>query len=170
MNIHNIGLDIDGVIADFRGAWHKFYPDLPPNPDTYHFDDKIMQRFDDMREAGILDDFYLSIKPLIKPENLPFEPKCYVTARPVETKVTEKWLAMNGFPQKKVITVPTGTTKVVAMNEAGIEIFIDDYYRNFIELNEAGIFTYLYSATWNTKYDVGELRLNSLNDILLLQQ
>ena len=76
---------------------------------------------------------------------------------------------MNGFPQKKVITVPTGTTKVVVMKEADIEIFIDDYYRNFKELNDAGIFTYLYTASWNVEYDVGHMRLNSLKDILLLQ-
>jgi hypothetical protein len=169
MNMLNIGLDIDGVIADFRGAWHEFYPDLPPNPSTYHFDSKIMQRFDDMRVAGTLDDFYLKIKPLIKPEDLPFEPCCYVTARPVDSKISEQWIDKNGFPKKRVLTVPTGTSKVDIMKEAGIEIFIDDYYRNFTELNNAGIFTYLYTAPWNAGYDVGHMRLNSLMDIPLLK-
>jgi len=167
--LSNIGLDIDGVLADFRGAWEIFYPDLPPNPSQYHFDDKIMQRFDDMRVAGTLDNFYLSIKPLIKPEDLPFEPCCYVTARPVDSEITEQWLDKNGFPKRKVLTVPTGTSKVDIMKEAGVEIFIDDYYRNFSELNNAGIFTYLYTAPWNTGYDVGHMRLNSLKDIPLLK-
>ena len=75
-----------------------------------------------------------------------------------------------GFPKKKVITVPWGVSKVDAMKEAGIEIFIDDFYDNFKELNDAGITTYLYTAPWNFMHDVGELRLNSLKDILLLQE
>jgi len=169
MKTQKIGLDIDGVIADFMLAWHKMYPEIPRDPDRYDFDENIMQRFDDMREAGTLNAFYLNIKPLIKPKDLPFEPKCYVTARPVETWVTEKWLKLCGFPKKKVFTVPTGISKVEVMEEAGVELFIDDYYKNFTELNDAGIFCYLYTAPWNRSYDVGNMRLNSLKDILLLQ-
>jgi hypothetical protein len=169
MNTLNIGLDIDGVLADFRTAWFAYYSDLQPTTE-YHFDDKMFERFDLMKKAGTLDGFFLGLKPLINPEDLPFEPKCYITARPVETAVTELWLKRNGFPKKKVYTVPIRTSKVAAAKEAGIEIFVDDYYKNFKELNDAGILTYLYSVTSNLKYDVGELRLNSLKDILLLQQ
>jgi len=169
MNSHNIGLDIDGVLADFRTAWLEYYPDLPPQPGVYHFDDKIMQRFTDMREADVLNDFFLKLKPLLKPEDIPFEPKCYVTARPVPTEISEQWLAMHGFPKKKVITVPLRSTKVEVMENAGIEIFIDDLYDNFKDLNDAGILTYLFSAPWNIKYDVGDMRLNSLSELPLLQ-
>jgi len=168
LNMPAIGLDIDGVIADFTHAWNAVYPEITAEPNSYFFDRQIMKRFDDMRKAGTLDDFYLNIEPLIKPEDLPFEPRCYVTARPVDTKITEEWLDKNGFPKKKVLTVPTGTTKVEIMKEAGIEIFIDDFYDNFVELNKAGIFTYLYSAPWNMRYDVGHMRLNSLKDLPLL--
>jgi hypothetical protein len=167
--LNNIGLDIDGVIADFMLAWHELHPEIPRDPDRYDFDINIMKRFDEMREAGTLNDFYLNIKPLIKPEDLPFEPCCYVTARPVETWVTEQWLDACGFPKKKVFTIPTGISKVDVMKEAGVEIFIDDYYNNFVELNDAGIFTYLFSAPWNIGYDVGHMRLNSLKKLPLLQ-
>jgi hypothetical protein len=170
LNTPAIGLDIDGVIADFTHAWNEVYPEIPADPNSYFFDRQIMQRFENMRKAGTLDDFYLNLKPLIKPEDLPFEPKCYVTARPVDTKITEQWIDANGFPKRKVITVPTGTSKVEVMKTAGIEIFIDDFYDNFVELNKAGIFTYLYTRPWNTRYDVGHMRLNSLKDIPLLQQ
>lgn len=164
-----IGIDIDGVIANFMLAWHELYPEIPSDPDTYDFDENIMQKFDDMREAGTLDDFYLGIKPLIKPEDMPFEPTCYVTARPVDTKITEQWLDACGFPKKKVITIPTGTSKIDVIKDAGIKIFIDDYYRNFSELNNAGIFTYLFSQPWNVNYNVGHMRLNTLKDLLLLR-
>ena len=169
MKTKKIGLDIDGVIANFMLAWHELYPEIPSDPDRYDFDENIMQRFDDMREAETLDDFYLKIKPLLKPEELPFDIVCYVTARPVETKITEQWINACGFPKKKIITVPTGTSKVDAMKDAGIEIFIDDHYGNFSELNNAGIVTYLYTQPWNIKHDVGNMRLNSLNDLPFLK-
>lgn len=168
MNTLNIGLDIDGVIADFTGSWHKLYPDAPAVPNHYNYDPLMGQRFRAMKEAGTLDDFFLGITPLIHPKNLPFEPKAYVTARPVDTAVTELWLARNGFPKKRVITTPWGESKVNAMNEANIEIFIDDFFNNFKELNDAGILTYLYTAPWNLHHDVGELRLNSLDELPLL--
>lgn len=170
MNMHNIGLDIDGVLADFTRAWNKVYPDAAAMPDKYNYDPLMGQRFKTMKADGMLDDFYLNLKPLIKPEELPFEPKAYVTARPIETNVTERWLANVGFPRKPVITIPWGESKVDVMKEAGIEIFIDDFYNNFKELSDAGIISYLYTAPWNLMYDVGELRLNSLSDLLLLQQ
>jgi len=163
-----IGLDIDGVIADFAMAWHLLYPDVSARPDKYDYDENMGKRFKAMKEAGTLDDFFLNIKPLLKPEDLPFEPECYVTARPINSKVSAKWIAMNGFPQKKVYSVGHATSKVETMKEAGIEIFIDDFYDNFVELNKAGIFTYLYSAPWNMRYDVGHMRLNSLKDLPLL--
>jgi hypothetical protein len=169
MNTHNIGLDIDGVLADFTRGWHAVYPDAPAIPDKYNYDPHMGTRFKLMKAEGSLDAFFLGLKPLIHPNDLPFEPCGYVTARPVDTIITKAWLSNVGFPDKPVITVPWGANKIDAMKELGIEIFIDDFYGNFVELNEGGITTYLYSAPWNLEHDVGELRLNSLSDILLLQ-
>jgi len=140
LNQPKIGLDIDGVISNLTGAWNNRYPEIDVNPSTYYFDKDIMSRFKKMKEDNDLDNFYLDLEPLITADEILFEPHCYVTARPVDTEITKEWLAINGFPNRKVITVPTGTSKVDVMKEAGIEIFIDDYYGNFIELNNIRLY------------------------------
>jgi histidinol phosphatase-like enzyme len=168
MKTLKIGLDIDGVIADFTLAWHRLYPEVNPTPNTWYLDPKIGDRFKAMREADTLDEFYLNIPTLINPKEIPFDPCCYITSRPVSREITEEWLKRNGFPPKKVFGVGLRMSKVEAAKEAGVEIFVDDHYENFNELNGAGITTYLFTASWNIMYDVGHMRLNSLKDILLV--
>ena len=103
LKLPKIGVDIDGVLADFTGSWNKWYPEIPAMPSSWYFDRKVFGRFEEMRKAGTLDEFYLNIEPLIKPEELPFEPHCYITSRPVSKEITEQWLDKHNFPCKKVI-------------------------------------------------------------------
>ena len=169
LKLPKIGLDIDGVLADFTHAWNQLYPEISATPNSWYLDRKVGRRFEEMRSNGTLDDFYLNIKPLITPEELPFEPHCYITSRPVAKEITEQWLDKYGFPARKVISIEVATSKVQVAKETGITVFIDDSFENFVELNNNGIFTYLYSAPWNIRYDVGHMRLNSLKDIPLLK-
>jgi len=168
-SLPKIGLDIDGVLADFMLAWHRLYPEVSPKPNTWYLDPKIIERIKMMREANTLDDFYLNIEPLISPNDIPFEPHCYITSRPVAREISEQWLEKYGFPKKPVFSLEIKSSKVDVAIKAGIDIFIDDFYDNFVELNNAGITTYLYTASWNIMYDVGDLRLNSLKDMVLVQ-
>ncbi|MDA3781467.1 MAG: hypothetical protein PF487_14755 [Bacteroidales bacterium] len=167
MKRKKIGLDIDGVLADFMLAWHKLHPEIPSKPNSYDYDKNINQRLIDIGKTGKLNDFYLNIKPFIEAKDLPFEPSCYITARPVDSSITEKWLKLHGFPTKPVITVGISISKIDAVKENDVDIFIDDHYENFIDLNKAGIICYLYTASWNIKYDVGNMRLDSLKDLSL---
>lgn len=164
-----IGLDIDGVLADFTAGWNLIYPDISATPNSWYLDRKISNKFDEMRRNNKLDDFYLNLPQLIDPKDIPFEPHCYITSRPVTTEITEQWLDNCNFPAKPVITVGVKKSKVEVAKEMGIEIFIDDSYENFVDLNNNGIFTYLYTATWNERYDVGHMRLNSLKEIPILK-
>jgi hypothetical protein len=168
LNLPKIGLDIDGVIADFTHSWNEIYPEIDPEPNSWYLDRKIRERFNKMREDGVLDEFYLNIKPMISPKEIPFEPHCYITSRPVSKEITEAWLDLHGFPAKPVISVDIRTSKVDAAKDAGIDIFIDDAYENFVELNKNGIFTYLFSAPWNERYAVGHMRINTLAELPII--
>jgi uncharacterized HAD superfamily protein len=155
-----IGLDIDGVIANFSDAFQKrFGLNLPVHhwEFTYAWRDHKHKLVDD-------EEFWFNIEPLIEGKNLPFEPICYCTNRLIGTRITEQWLEKNNFPCKPVITVNGG--KVEKLKEQKLDIFVDDNYDTFIELNNAGICTYLWDRPHNQKYNVGHKRLHSLNDLV----
>lgn len=168
LNNIKIGLDIDEVLADWITAWMKKY-DIKAQPESWYFDREIKNKFNEMKENGELDDFYMNLKPLISPSDIPFDPHCYITSRPVDTKITEAWLDMHGFPTKKVYTVDIGESKADVAKKAGINVFIDDSYDNFITLNREGILTYLIDRKHNQRFNVGHLRIKDLNSIPILK-
>lgn len=158
-----IGLDIDEVICNWVEAWIEYYGMEVPT--SWFFDSHIMERFQAMRNQNTLDNFYLDLEPKCKPEDIPFEPHCYVTSRPVDTHVTEEWLRKHGFPMRPVITVPPGKSKIDVLKEAGVDIFVDDRYENFEELNRNGICCFLFDAPHNQRYSVGLKRIYSLKEL-----
>lgn len=165
LQMPKIGLDIDEVLCDWLGAWRELY-DIKDAPTSWFFDREIRQRLTDMKEKGILESFYTGLSPLIKPEDIPFEPHCYITSRPCSLDTTIKWLDDNGFPTKPVFCVGVGQSKVDVAKEAEIEIFVDDSFDNFKALNDAGICCYLYDTPHNQRYDVGFKRLYSLKELV----
>jgi len=161
LKMPKIGLDIDGVLADFNGAYgEKFCPN-GINSWYCHYDTA-----EHLQELTKNSDFYLSLKPLVDPKDIPFEPHCYITSRSVPKEWTEKWLFDNGFPTKPVISIPFGASKVEVAKKAGIDIFVDDRYENFVELNNAGICTFLFDASHNQRYNVGYKRIHSLKELV----
>jgi hypothetical protein len=170
LKIPKIGWDIDGVLANFMKAWHLLHPEVLEFPTTWYTDRHIRDRFDAMKIDGTLDAFYLNMETEIKAEELLYDPHCYITSRPVKKEVTEQWLDKNHFPSKPVYTLETRQSKVDLAKEAGVEIFIDDSFDNFVDLNNHGVFTYLLTTPWNIRHDVGHMRINSINDIPWLRK
>ena len=166
LNPSKIGLDIDEVLCDWLGGWRELWNIKEP-PTSWYFDRQIRQRFEDMKAAGTLDSFYAGLKPLINPEDIPFEPHCYITSRPCSLETSIAWLDKWGFPTKPVYSVGVGQSKVDVAKESGIDIFVDDSYDNFIPLNKAGICTFLYDQPHNRRYDVGYKRIKSLKELPL---
>ena len=161
LSVPKIGLDIDEVICDWVGYWCKHHNvDVPSN---WSFDKDISAKFKALSEDK---EFWMSIPPKISPEDLPFEPHCYITSRSVPVEWTEQWLAKNGFPQVKVYSIGHGESKVQVAKDSGIDIFVDDRFDNFVELNKAGICTFLMDAKHNQRYDVGYKRIKSLKELL----
>jgi len=167
LNMPVIACDIDEVLCDWLGAWRDYW-NITDVPTTWFFDRQILSRFSEMRLDDELDQFYLSLKPLINPKEIPFEPCCYITSRPVSSQVSEQWLDMHGFPQRPVYTTDpeNDITKVSLCKENGVELFVDDRYENWRDLNNAGITCYLLTQPHNERYDVGHLRINNLKELV----
>jgi 5'(3')-deoxyribonucleotidase len=152
-----IGLDIDDVIADFCGAVIDRYPDM--KQPVYWNDYDFIERFPDLIED---ESFWMNIKPKCE---LPFEPHCYITSRSISPDITEAWLKKNRFPKANLYSVSFGASKVDAAKHAEIDIFVDDSYNNFVELNSSGVFCYLFDTPHNQRYNVGHRRIKSLTEI-----
>lgn len=162
--VPKIGLDIDNVLADYSNHFFA-YNNLPKHLPRHWNDPRF--RNDAINEKIRNDkNFYLSMPLLTHPDELAFEPVCYVTARSVPSEWTQQWLDQNRFPSAKLVSVGLGQSKVEALREFDIDYFIDDHYENFVELNQAGIPTYLFTQSHNLKYNVGNKRIDHVNDIL----
>lgn len=156
-----IGLDIDGVLGDFIGHLMKLSGNEGYIPE--HWNDPIVrEEFDKVKNES---SFWLTMPALINKGEITFEPHAYITARSISPAVTQEWLDRNGFPKATLYCVGVGESKVDIAKESGVDIFIDDSFSNFQELNNAGILTYLYDAKYNRKYNVGHKRIYKLNEI-----
>jgi len=162
-----IGLDIDGVLADFMFAWHMYYPEINPRPNTWFFDDNIKERFELMRLYDTLDKFYLSIPHSIRGDELNFISYCYIISRPVSVEISKQWLKKNKFKNyNNTFCVGIDNSKVIYAKNANLDVFVDDYYKNFLQLNNAGIKTYLFTQPCNAEYVVNDLRIIHLNELI----
>ena len=157
----SIGLDIDEVLCDFVGGCIKRFPDMQERS-IYWNDPHIIKNWDLIKDD---EDFWLNLEPKVSHEDLSFEPKCYITSRTISPEVTKKWLNKHGFPDVPIHTVGHNESKVDIARDSGIDIFIDDRFENFVELNNAGICTYLFDAPHNRRYNVGYKRLMSLKEL-----
>jgi uncharacterized HAD superfamily protein len=156
-----IGLDIDEVIANFIAAYNKKY-NITTLPTSWDYDPLIKQRLNELKNDK---EFWLSIEPLIDPSDIPFEPHCYITSRTCDIELTRQWIHERGFPNVPVYQTAPGQPKSEIAKDAGIDVFVDDRFENFVDLENNGICCFLLTAPHNEKYDVGHKRIARLSDI-----
>lgn len=157
-----IGLDIDGVLADFVGQLIT-YDVLSERPSNWNFSDHVdwLTAIDKDPEL-----FWSNIPPVNKNLTFTFEPVCYITKRYKCDKDTiVKWLMKYEFPVAPIEIISYEQSKVDLARKHQLDYFVDDSYSNFSELNNAGITCYLMSASHNLKNDVGHLRVDCLQDL-----
>ncbi len=157
-----IGLDIDGVVADsfpvFRRELNKHY-----NKEIAEFRDYDMSKvynvaWDDM--SRFFDDHMEYLFSTPKPMEGAVETIhtwlkkgyeiIFVTARKcgAEEAVTIKWFDDNGIPRDKAIFVG-GASKTFAIREFNIDVFVEDFMANALEIAAAGIPVLLLDAPYN---------------------
>lgn len=156
-----IGLDIDEVICDFVGGCIDKFPNMNDRS-VYWNDPHIANNWELIKDDK---DFWLNLKPKVKHDELGFEPHCYITSRSVSFELTKQWLVKNGFPDVPIYSVGHNESKVDIARQSGIDIFIDDRFENFVELNNNGICCFLFDAPHNQRYEVGYKRIYNLKDI-----
>lgn len=148
-----IGIDIDDVLADFMGAYCERYNLQRPN--AWEFDSVFVDRYKALQNDP---DFFLNLKTILSPEDLPFEPTAYITSRPSNLgDVTNRWLfEINHYPIAPLIFA---SNKLPVIKEMQIERFIDDKIATFIHLNNNGILCYLFDSSHNQRIEVGYKRI-----------
>lgn len=155
-----ISIDVDDVIADFCGGVVERTGIHQPSSWTwsYHFQRIVSEISDD-------ENFFLSLRPKILQQDLPFEPVCYITHRNISKEITEKWIESNGFHCSPVLNVKNVEEKVQVAKDFNVEVFVDDRYETFVAMNRADIVCYLMDAPHNRRYDVGYKRVFDLKGL-----
>lgn len=157
-----IGLDIDEVCADFVSGYMK-RAGLEERPRFWNFSKDTLAIYADLCEE---EDFWLGLDPIESPEALTFEPTVYITARPLPLDWTYRWLENNGFPFAPVVSSHSdGRSKSDICKEYELDIFVDDNFSHFKEINKGGTFCYLRTAAHNERYQVGHHRIGSLREL-----
>lgn len=146
-----IGLDIDGTLADFAGAYLRRFKHWP-NKDwaiTRNVEHILIKE----RE------FWLSLTPLRFPN---FVPKLYCSARVNNKRWTKKYLKDKGFPNAPLYQIPGYKLSKVKTLKGRVDVYIEDSIKNFIDLNLNGIPCLLIDTPENQEWGP-LLRIYSLN-------
>jgi len=169
VNEYRIGLDVDGVLANFWGA----FCDLAGRPHLSNkwSSDWPKEEFD--RFWNEIKDkvwFWENLPLLTNPVNIDFEVTAYITALPpAMADARQSWLQANGFPDAPLIVAPA-KSKLDHIKNMGINVFVDDKPSTCKHLHENGIIAlqylpyyanydnYTQGSRWNNVHHIKEVK------------
>lgn len=154
-----VGLDVDEVLAAFVDHYQDFFQVYLP-VECFNFDPEMPARLAALRDN---DEFWHTMPVKLTPQQIPFEPTCYISSRVCAPEVTKMWLQQNGFPVAPVFHVTAERTKAQIARECKLDYFVDDRYENFVEMHNAGVTCFLFDAPHNRRYDVQSYRISTLD-------
>lgn len=154
-------LDVDGICADFNKHFLD-YLNIEDKTPAKSWEDSRFK--DNWKRIENDEKFWLTIPPMKGVKSLNFYGYC--TARPISNTVTREWMKKNNFPNKPIINVGVGGSKVKDLKRVGCELFVDDAIHNFEEINKSNIPCLLMTRSHNINYIVNEnKRINKLGEI-----
>jgi hypothetical protein len=171
-----LGLDVDGVVANFidpvirLGLEMGFGEDWPRTAEewTSYLNPKHHDRFKQIWDLHCRrDSFWLTIPSYPDARTVKPRPDFYVTARACTTEVTARWMALQDIPSAPIITVPEGTSKVEAVKKAAggrSVVFVEDHPDHQTDLEQAGVTCFLLDRPWNRTHQTMR-RLASLDQL-----
>jgi len=149
-----LGLDIDGVLADWLAAvqvvaYREHGLDVMKHFTSWWPKKSVISAL--LRDFVDDIDFYRALVPVnraawgVRQLALSFEDTYYVTHRPRATRnITVEWLERWSFPDYALV-IPRGS-KLVSAKRLGITHFVDDRPETVAEMREAGIIAYLFQC------------------------
>lgn len=155
-----IGIDIDDCLADFIGAYKKYF-DTDNNPDLLQ-DHKITWNVQNILRKDR--DFWINLP--VK-NTLNFVPELYCTKRINPKAWTKLWLKLNGFPDRPVYQMYNQNGNKADMIKGRVDVFIDDSFNNVLKCNKSGVPALLYhteSNQNNPMYKIYSLDINEIID------
>ena len=175
-----IGLDIDGVVADsfpvFIRELNRHYGKDIKELNNYDMTEIYGVAWDEMSQFfhDNMDYLFSAPKPMpgaVDSINYLLEAGheiIYVTARAsgAEEKITCKWFEDNKIYRKKAYFTG-GMSKTFAVKENAVDIFVDDFLTNALEIASLGVPVLLMDSPYNQgKLPQGVIRCYCWEDIL----
>jgi len=154
-------LDLDGVIGNFEQHFLT-YLDLPKHHPKEWDDERFKNN---ISKVDYNHDFWVTMPYIFKPEEFDYPISGYCTARNCEIETIREWLVKVGFPDVPIISVGLSGSKVDSLKSVNCDIFCDDSIRNYEELTNAGIKTFLMSRPHNLNYDAGDKRVENIKEL-----
>lgn len=171
-----IGLDIDGVLADWAGgmidkAKELGLPGYPEHPDNVDYWDHLTDCGDLWSRVKDDEDFWMGLKPFPGTLPLEFEPYVYITSRPVRSEISYFWLSKHGFPNsERVFTAARPEDKLNIVKALGIDVFVDDKIETVEQMRSAGINAFLFEAPYQKGHVHTLPVIKSLKNLCLYAQ